>query len=88
VSAVARSGADALVRFAPAAPRVTWLAGGGARNAALVAALARALDGALDCPVVSSADAGVDPDAREAVAFALLAVRRVLGTSPLGKRAG
>ena len=51
------------------------VAGGGARNPALMAALERAL-----VTPVSRSDAwGVDGDAREALVFGLLAVRHVLG---------
>jgi anhydro-N-acetylmuramic acid kinase len=59
------------------------LAGGGARNPALVRALTRALH---PLPVRTGADAlGVDPDAREAAAFAVLAwahLRGIPGSLP------
>ncbi len=72
-SFVAAHVADALRRFAePASP--VWVAGGGVHNAAVMAALGADAAG----PVRSSAACGVDPDAREAVAFALLAARCVL----------
>lgn len=56
-------------------PARLLVAGGGARNRTLLAALAARLP----CPVESSSAAGVDPDGREAMVFALLAVRCVLG---------
>ena len=49
--------------------------GGGARNACVLDALARRAP----WPVASSADFGVDPDAREALVFAVLGARCVLG---------
>lgn len=72
VELVARSVADALERFAP--PARLLVAGGGARNPGLLAALARLLP----CPVATSAEAGVDPKAREALVFAVLGARRAL----------
>jgi len=59
----------------PAPPARLLVAGGGVHNRALMAALERRLA----CPVVSSAAAGVDPDAREALVFAVLAARCALG---------
>jgi len=58
-------------------PGLTWLVacGGGARNAALLEALARLAPQ----PLASAEDFGVDPDAREALVFAVLAARCVLG---------
>jgi len=77
VEFVARSVAGAL----GSAPTELVVAGGGARNRALLAALgARA-----GCPVVSSKDHGVEPDAREALVFAVLAARAVLG-QPVTRR--
>ncbi len=75
VELVATSVADALERFADPRPTTLVVAGGGARNAALVRALARRFPGAL----VPSEAAGVPADAREALVFALLAARFVLG---------
>ena len=85
---VARSAAQALERFSG---RVDWLVvcGGGVHHAKLIDALAlhsRA-------PVASSADFGVDPDAREALVFAVLGARFVLGhpvtrSSATGARPG
>ncbi len=72
---VAASVADALERFAPAPPRALVVAGGGARNRALVRALAERVP----APVSASDEHGVDADAREAVGFALLAAACVRG---------
>jgi len=58
------------------------VAGGGARNGTLMAALAAQAGR----PVRSSAVHGVDPDAREALVFAVLAARAVLG-EPLARPA-
>ncbi len=74
VAFVACTVADALERFAPEVREVV-ACGGGVRNAALLAALARRTGRG----VRSSAELGVDPDAREALAFAVLAARCVLG---------
>ena len=64
----ARTVATALRSAAPGAAR-TIASGGGARNPALVAALSRALDGI----VLETSDAyGIDADAKEAIAFAVL----------------
>lgn len=75
--------------FLPAPPECLWLAGGGVHNSALVAALERSTG----VPVLSSAEVGVDPDAREALVFAVLAARCVLGEavtrpSATGARSG
>lgn len=70
-ASVAESVARAVGCFLPAAPPELWVAGGGVHNRALMGELARALDS----PVRSSAEAGVDPDAREALVFAVLAAR-------------
>lgn len=75
VELVAASVVDALERFADPRPTTLVVAGGGARNAALVRALARRFPGAL----VPSEAAGVPADAREALVFALLAARFVQG---------
>ena len=87
VAFVARHVADGLERFAdPAAgcERGGWLVvcGGGARNAALCDALARELP----MPVAGGDDFGVDPDAREALVFAVLAARCVLGIPSTSER--
>ncbi|RMF16757.1 MAG: anhydro-N-acetylmuramic acid kinase [Alphaproteobacteria bacterium] len=65
-AAVAR-GLDLL----PARPRRLWVAGGGRRNPALMAALGKRLD----CPVAPVEELGLDGDALEAQAFGWLAVR-------------
>ena len=83
VAAIAGSVALALERFAPRAISRLVLAGGGVRNRALV----RALGECCGCPVVSSGELGVDPDAREALVFALLAVRCALGIPSSDPRA-
>ncbi|MCK6448211.1 MAG: anhydro-N-acetylmuramic acid kinase [Planctomycetes bacterium] len=83
VDFVARSVADGLARFVPVRPDWLVLAGGGVRNAALVDALA------LRCPqpVASAEDFGVDPKAREALVFAVLAARHVCGEATTEPRA-
>ncbi len=74
----ARTVAEAVKANAPAG--VVWrevlVGGGGTRNAALMAALARTLAPAAVRP---TDDAGVPAPAREAMAFALLALYRVRG---------
>lgn len=75
VALVAESVAQARTRFLPGAPNELVLCGGGARNLALAAELARRTG----LRTVTSAAHGVDPDAREALFFAHLAVRHVLG---------
>ena len=71
----AASIADAYARFAPAAIRQVVVGGGGARNPVLMARLTAHLATRLGYPVeVSTAEAlGIDPDAKEALTFALLA---------------
>jgi anhydro-N-acetylmuramic acid kinase len=72
---VAESVARALARDLPGPPGRLVLCGGGARNRALVRELA--LRTGLE--TLSSDGLGVDPDAREALVFAVLAARFVLG---------
>lgn len=89
VELVALSVAVALERFGLGRPRELVVAGGGARNPTLVAALARRTG----LRVRGSGEVGVDPDAREALVFAVLAARCVLGipstrTSVTGALAG
>ena len=74
VEVVARSVARALCAWAPEGTDELVLAGGGVHNRALFAALERTSA----CKVQSSAAHGVDPDAREALAFAALAAACVL----------
>ncbi len=95
VEFVARSVADACERFLPTPPRSWALSGGGARNAALARALLRRIGsapGTSEPRVGSSAMWGIDPDAREALVFAVLAARAVLGVpstnGATGARAG
>ena len=59
----------------PARPRVAVVCGGGARNPALMAALA----GALPCELLAAESLGWQPDFIEAQAFAYLAVRSLHG---------
>jgi len=77
VSLVAASVAEALRRFLPEPPRLLVLCGGGARNPALCAELERRTG----LETHNSGRHGVDADAREALVFAHLAVRCVLGRS-------
>jgi len=72
---VARTVAEAIERFLPEAPRELIVAGGGVHNRTLL----RALEGHSACPVARSDAHGVDPDAREALVFAVLAARNLLG---------
>ena len=65
----ARTVADAVRRHAPGAARVI-ASGGGVHNPTLLAMLADALGGV---PVETTAAHGLDPDAKEAVLFAVLA---------------
>lgn len=65
----ARSVADAIERFVPQTLDRVIASGGGVHNAALMQALADALP----CPIETTAAYGLDPDAKEAILFALLA---------------
>jgi anhydro-N-acetylmuramic acid kinase len=65
----ARSIADALSRFVPVKLDEVFVAGGGARNPTLMAMLTDALDG---IPIRDSSALGIPPEAREALAFAIL----------------
>ena len=67
---VAEAVADGVGRWGPAHLDEVLVSGGGARNPTLMAALAETLGPAR---VVSLAEVGLDPDAKEAVAFAVLA---------------
>ena len=75
---MARSVADAYARHLPPGRRPidVVVSGGGVHNATLMARLRRLLE---PLPVRSSAELGVDPDAREAIAFAVLANETVCG---------
>jgi anhydro-N-acetylmuramic acid kinase len=65
----ARSIAEATLWFAPGAGEVI-VSGGGVHNRWLMERLQTLL---IDCDMLTSADFGVDPDAKEAIAFAVLA---------------
>lgn len=75
VAFVAECVARARAAFAPDLRGPLVVAGGGARNRTLMAALAARTG----LPVEASERHGVDPDQREALAFALLARRCILG---------
>ncbi|HWV23134.1 MAG TPA: anhydro-N-acetylmuramic acid kinase [Thermomicrobiales bacterium] len=66
----AHSIADAYQRWLPRMPDEVYVNGGGARNPLLMRMLADALDG---IPVRATDELGIDADAKEAVAFALMA---------------
>lgn len=73
----ARSVGEAYRRWVmPLGVEEVFLAGGGARNPALREALARELD---PIPLRPGHELGMDPDAREAAAFALLAWAHIKG---------
>jgi anhydro-N-acetylmuramic acid kinase len=74
VEAIARD----VARFGPPAARVV-VSGGGARNAHLLGSLAMRLGPAFE--VVRSDALGVDPDAKEALAFAILGYELLRGRS-------
>lgn len=76
VALTARSIADAYARFVPEPLLDVLLSGGGARNQALVEAIGRAL---APRPVRLFASEYFDGDAKEAVAFALLAALHIRG---------
>jgi anhydro-N-acetylmuramic acid kinase len=75
---VARSVADAYARHLPRATRAAAVvvSGGGVRNPVLMRRIAELL---APVPVRSSAELGIDPDAKEAVAFAVLADLSIAG---------
>jgi len=70
-----RGVADAVRRHAPAAARLI-VSGGGVHNRGVMAGLAAALPGVA---IASSAAYGIDPDAKEAIAFALLGREALAG---------
>ena len=87
VEFVAASVAESLERFAASKPRQLLVAGGGVHHRLLLARI----EARCGCPVVTSAEQGIDPDAREGLVFAVLAARAVLGipsTSPRATGAG
>ena len=63
-------------RFAPSQPKRLIVGGGGSRNETLLQALRRAVE---PCLVLTNEDLGYDSDAKEAVAFAVLANEAVFG---------
>ncbi|NLH17000.1 MAG: anhydro-N-acetylmuramic acid kinase [Phycisphaerae bacterium] len=69
--------ADAYRRFLPRMPDEIYLAGGGAHNRTLVRMLADLLP---DIPLRTTDELGIPIDAREAVAFAILARASALGS--------
>ncbi|MFT7486140.1 MAG: anhydro-N-acetylmuramic acid kinase [Candidatus Paceibacteria bacterium] len=75
VELVACTVARGIREHLPPSPGRLFVAGGGVHNPILMGALESQLDG----QVASSASIGVDPDAREALVFAVLATRTVLG---------
>lgn len=72
----ARTIADAYRRFLPAMPDQVILSGGGCKNPTLVKMLQNHLR---DIPVLTTTDCGIDPEAREAVSFAILAWATIQG---------
>ncbi len=73
---VAASVADGIHRWVREPVSEVLVSGGGARNATLMAELGAAL---APVPVRSLAEVGLDPDAKEAVAFAVLANETLFG---------
>jgi anhydro-N-acetylmuramic acid kinase len=73
---VAEAVGDGFRRHVPERIDEVFVSGGGARNRTLMAALGEVLAPA---PVGSLQDLGMDPDAKEAVAFALLANETLFG---------
>jgi anhydro-N-acetylmuramic acid kinase len=73
---VAESVAAGMRRWVREPVAEVLVSGGGARNRTLMAALAATLD---PVPVRSLAEVGLDPDAKEAVAFAVLANETLFG---------
>ena len=65
-----RSMVDGIRRFCPGEFAGMWVAGGGVHNPQIMAGLRRTLPG---LAIASLAELGVDPDAREALTFAVLA---------------
>lgn len=68
--------AEGLGRFCPGEFAALWVGGGGVHNPRIMAGLRRALP---RLAVRSLAELGVDPDAREALAFAVLANETLMG---------
>ena len=72
----AKTIADAYRRFLPKMPDEIILCGGGARNQMLVNLLRGQLENA---KILTTGDFGIDPDAKEAVSFAVLAWATIKG---------
>ena len=68
--------AEGIGRFCPGEFAALWVGGGGVHNPRIMAGLRHALPG---LAVRSLADLGVNPDAREALAFAVLANETLMG---------
>ena len=79
LAAFTASGILAHLKFLPEAPRMIILSGGGARNPAIVQALARRAPEPGQLAVRRAEDFGWDSQAIEAQAFAFLAVRSAKG---------
>ncbi|WP_218079602.1 anhydro-N-acetylmuramic acid kinase [Anthocerotibacter panamensis] len=76
VEFTSRTIVDSYHAFLPHLPDSLWLGGGGVHNTYLVARLKALLPGVR---VASTADLGLDPDYKEAIAFAVLAYLRLRG---------
>jgi anhydro-N-acetylmuramic acid kinase len=80
LATLTRFSAEAIARsyreMLPATPDEVFISGGGALNPVLMRHLAELL---APVPVVSSAALGVDPEAKEAIAFAVLANQTLFG---------
>lgn len=74
----ARSVADAIQAFVPGNPTTMWVSGGGVHNRAMLNGLRSRLPG---LTIESLAAAGFDPNAKEAVCFALLAHEALNGVA-------
>jgi anhydro-N-acetylmuramic acid kinase len=72
----ARTITRAYEQFLPSAPDEIILCGGGCRNKTLVNMLAHQLH---DIKILTTGDFGIDPDAKEAVSFAILAWATIKG---------
>ena len=68
--------AEGIRRFCPGEFAKLWVGGGGVHNPYIMAGLQRALP---ELAVQSLAELGVDPDAREALSFAVLANETLMG---------
>jgi anhydro-N-acetylmuramic acid kinase len=68
--------AHAYKRFLPEIPKQVILCGGGAQNKSLIRLLQRQLP---ESKILTTGDLGIDPDAKEAVSFAILAWAAIKG---------